>query len=109
VSEVLFCLCCNCGTITLERSWTYWQRDEETWEWRPSRDGEGDPMCKCPECEWEHIDDDSNPGLYLGSLQEMHAERETIRDDYTEFWAITLEEIAERAAVPLKETTNDGN
>lgn len=90
MSEVLFCLCVNCGTITLERSWTYWQGEDDAdgngTHWRPSEHGEGDPMCKCPECGWEHVDDDSGPGLYLGSLQAMHAEREALRDDLEDDW-----------------------
>ncbi len=85
-------LCCNCGVITPQREWTYWQRpDTDDWkedEWRPSRPDEGDPMMRCPSCQWEHVDDDSNPGVYDGSLAELAYERERLLADpvFAELW-----------------------
>jgi hypothetical protein len=68
-------LCCVCGTVSLESAWTYWQRDDEA-EWRPALEGEGDPMLRCPACEWEHTDTEDGSGVYMGTLAEMEAQRE---------------------------------
>lgn len=90
--EPLWCLCCNCGVVTLERTWTYWQaRDDwkdEADKWRPSENGETDAMAVCPRCKCEHRDGDYSPGYYLGTITEMYAERAQIVDDYAEDWAL---------------------
>lgn len=94
-------LCCNCGVITPERGWTYWQRNDAghprydaasgpgAGEWRPSRKGEGDPMMRCPHCAHEHEDSDGNAGLYEGTREEMVAERSRIADDFLDDWIET--------------------
>lgn len=91
VRAALWCLCCNCGAITNWRRWTHWQREDDEdgldQHWRPSRDGEGDPMSRCPECKCEHQDGDYSPGFYLGTREEMIAERAAIADDYLDDWA----------------------
>lgn len=67
-------LCCNCGVISPEESWTYWQ-STESGPWRRSIVHEEDPMMLCPVCGWEHQDTDGNPGVHEGSVEEMIAER----------------------------------
>lgn len=95
-------LCCCCGTITAESKWTYWQSKDD-WEdekdkWRPSLPDEGDPMCLCPTCGWEHIDlDDGCSGFYSGTWQEMGSERIKDWPDHGEWWANRLEEIAKES------------
>ena len=89
----LWCLCCNCGVPTVERRWTYWQweddEDGQDQHLRPSRDGETDPMARCPHCGCEHRDGDYSPGYYIGTRAEMDAERAQIADDYLDAWAET--------------------
>lgn len=87
------CLCCMCGTVSLERDWTYWQRDEEGEHWRLSLPGEGDPMMRCPACGWEHQDTDDGSGVYQGTLAEMEAQREEDSEFYSEWWADRLAEV----------------
>lgn len=95
-----FCLCCMCGTISLERDWTYWQQaDDEAadWngeQWRPSLPGEGDPMMLCPACKWEHRDTDDGSGVYMGTLAEMEAQRAEDEPEYGDWWAETLAGVA---------------
>lgn len=74
VGRVTHALCCNCGVISPEESWTYWQ-PTESGPWRRSIRGEGDPMMLCPVCGWEHRDIDDGSGVYEGTLEEMIAER----------------------------------
>lgn len=74
VGRVTHALCCNCGVISPEESWTYWQ-PTESGPWRRSICGEGDPMMLCPVCGWEHRDIDDGSGVYEGTLEEMIAER----------------------------------
>lgn len=98
------CLCCMCGSISLERDWTYWQMaDDEApdWdgkEWRPSLPGESDPMMLCPACGWPHRDTDDGSGVYEGTLAEMEIQREKDLPEMGESWAVHL---AERAQVIL--------
>lgn len=87
------CLCCICGTVSLERDWTYWQRAEEV-GWRPSLMGEGDPMMRCPACKWEHVDLDDGSGVYMGTLVEMEAQREEDLPEFGEWWEQRRAEIA---------------
>lgn len=87
------CLCCMCGTVSLERDWTYWQADDEG-EWRPSQPGEYDPMMRCPRCKWEHRDTDDGSGVYMGTLAEMEAQRDKDLPEFGEWWENRLAEIA---------------
>lgn len=92
-------LCCCCGTITSESQWTYWQAkddwDDEKDKWRPSEPGEGDPMCLCPTCGWEHIDlDDGCSGYYSGIWEEMSVQRSEDLTEHGDWWANHLEEVA---------------
>lgn len=88
-------LCLMCGTISLERDWTYWHRnladdyppDEE---WVPVRPGECDPMAKCPACKWEHTDTDDGSGFYEGTLDEMEEQRAKDEPDCADTWAYVL-------------------
>lgn len=81
-----FYLCYACGAIRPHAWWTFWKREPEEGDtWIPSRAGDSDPMCRCPECGWEHVDDDSSPGLYDGTLAEMVAERAVLEADQVEF------------------------
>lgn len=97
--DELYHLCCQCGTITAESSWTYWHRPlehEETPgafdEWVTARDGEGDPGCKCPACGWMHQDTDDGSGFYDGSLAQMEKQREKDEPEYHEWWAENLKD-----------------
>jgi hypothetical protein len=109
------CLCCVCGTVSLERDWTYWQNwdaedvilglDQPAPEgadpemlrqgWRPSLDGEGDPMMLCPACKWEHRDSDDGSGVYQGTVAEMELQREADLPDMGDAWAERLVEARE--------------
>lgn len=80
-SAPLFAVCFNCRAISPESEWTYWQRDDED-GWRRSEPGESDAMCKCPKCRWEHVDDDSGPGMDTGTFAEMQAERALVITRY---------------------------
>ncbi len=70
---VSFHLCGYCGTVAAESAWTYWHRplDDDATGWVPARQGEEDPMAKCPGCGWEHQDCDYESGYYEGTLAEM--------------------------------------
>lgn len=92
-------LCCVCGTVSLERDWTYWQHNpdeaaEEETPWVPSQPGQSDPMALCPACKWEHRDIDDGSGFYEGTLAEMEAQREADLPEYGEWWSERLREVA---------------
>lgn len=92
-------LCGVCGTISLDRDWTYWQANpdeatEEETPWVPSQPGESDPMARCPACKWEHRDTDDGSGFYIGTLAEMEAQREADEPECREWWADRLAEVA---------------
>lgn len=96
-------LCCCCGTITAESKWTYWQAkddwDDEKDKWRPSLPGEGDPMCLCPTCGWEHIDlDDCCSGFYSGTWSEMAKQRLDDLAEQGEWWAQSLSDTAKECS-----------
>ncbi|HEX6025957.1 MAG TPA: hypothetical protein VFZ00_28455 [Solirubrobacter sp.] len=111
--EPLHNLCCACGVITPDSLWTAWVRrwvideaaDDDTWV--PAPDGASDPMLKCPACGWEHVDDDSNPGIFDGTLREVEDERAKLiaeRDeqygaDHAEFWSHRWREVIEEREV----------
>jgi hypothetical protein len=65
--------------------------------WRPSRDGEGDPMMRCPVCSWEHVDDDSGPGVFDGTFREVDDERDRLLPDFADLWTETLANALETA------------
>lgn len=99
MSEITHHLCCMCGTVSLESGWTYWQQNpdeatEDETPWIPSKDGETDPMAKCPACKWEHRDTDDGSGFYMGTLAEMEEQRAKDEPEYAEWWAETLAEAA---------------
>jgi hypothetical protein len=74
-------LCCNCGVITPYADWTAWFRDPEydgpevEAPLTPAPMGWQDPIMRCPSCSWDHVDDDSGPGIYDGTKAAMLAER----------------------------------
>lgn len=88
--SLLACLCCMCGTVSLESAWTYWKRNDEGDEWIPNEPGDYDPMMLCPACEWEHQDTDDGSGVYQGTLAEMEAQREVDLPEMAEWWASQL-------------------
>lgn len=98
VEPIHWNLCCVCGVIAPGALWTYWQAKDdwgdEADKWRPSQHGEGDPMCKCPACGWEHQDTDDGSGYYTGTLPSMQAQRENDEAEYGESWAYRREEVA---------------
>jgi hypothetical protein len=79
-------LCLNCGAINRFTDWSFMKRDYETGALVPVSENDYDPICICPGCGWEHVDDDSNPGIYDGSLAELAAERERLAPEYAELW-----------------------
>ena len=85
-------LCLACGSVANESEWTYWQRDEEG-NWRPPLPCEYDPMMRCPACGWEHVDDDSNPGIMDGTREQVDAYRAEEEPEYAEWWADRLAEV----------------
>lgn len=78
--EEPFYLCCMCGSISPFDNWTMWQRTDEG-GWRPSEEGEMDPMCRCPCCGWEHTDTEDGSGMYDGTRDEMVAQRQQLVTD----------------------------
>lgn len=91
VSRDYWSLCLACGVASQEDEWTYWQREDTEdgldLRWRPSLDGEGDPMMRCPSCGWEHVDDDSGPGIFDGTRFEVATYRREQEHDYADMWA----------------------
>lgn len=80
-------LCCACGEITPEEHWSYWARDDEG-KLVPNPPGEEPAVSTCPACRWEHVDDDSNPGIYDGTLAENEKQRAELSADpvWADFW-----------------------
>lgn len=79
-------LCFACGNISAFSHWTLLQRDIETGLLRLSRWGESDPICVCPVCEWQHTDDDGNPGILDGPETTLAAEREKQKSIWADLW-----------------------
>lgn len=86
-------LCFNCGFITEFEKWEMLKWDEEHLNLIPSPEGEDDPICRCPVCKWDHIDDDSNPGIMDGTHGSLCVERERAKDGWQDLWAETAEEV----------------
>lgn len=80
-------LCCNCGGVAPAVEFEAFVRDDEGEHWIPAPDGSSDPMLRCPLCKHEHVDDDSNPGLYDGTRTQMLRQRAEIEPEYAEWWA----------------------
>lgn len=82
-------LCCNCGAINRYTDWTFLKHDHETGALVPVEPGDTDPVCVCPGCGFAHEDDDSGPGVYDGTIDEMTAERERLAADpvFADLWA----------------------
>lgn len=81
-------LCCNCGGVAPADYFEALRWDDEG-ELVPAPDGWEDPILRCPVCRWEHTDDDSNPGLYDGTFDEMQKQRAELAADlsYAELWS----------------------
>jgi hypothetical protein len=64
-----FALCGNCYQISPYNEWKGFNWDDEYEHIVPSND---DPtFSACPKCNYHHIDDDSDPGVWEGSFEQM--------------------------------------
>lgn len=94
-------LCGECGSVTLSTVWGSLNRDhasEDDAARVEAPRGEEPSFCVCPVCHCEHIDDDSDSGVWSGALVEMEATRATLLLDWpahAEVWANTLSALAE--------------
>lgn len=82
VNPASFSLCGECGCITFARDWTAWNHAEDRDELVPAPDGDEGNYYRCPACGYDHRDDDSDPGVWEGGLEEMKAERAANTDAY---------------------------
>lgn len=84
-----FYLCGNCGGVAHWESFRAFLRDDETGEYYELNPGVKctDPMLKCPKCGWEHVDDDSNPGLWGGTRLSVQRERASLLAEPDGPWA----------------------
>ena len=94
-------LCWNCGFVTPFSKWRLMKWDIEAEEadaplMIPVEDGDSDPICVCPVCEWEHEDNDSGPGILDGTYQEMVSERQKSEGKWIEHWQLVWEEVFDR-------------
>lgn len=81
-----FYLCLNCGGIShVDTAWTFWQYDDEG-ELRPSREGETDARCKCPQCGELHGDCYEGAGVEDGTKAEVEAEKAQLLAKDPEFF-----------------------
>lgn len=91
-------LCFNCGGIAPYTDWTFWQYDEDYLFLVPAPLDGSDPICRCPYCEWNHIDDPGNPGIQDGTREELYVEREKAAVDsfypYAADWSDVMEEVS---------------
>lgn len=89
-----FYLCFNCGWISPFETWKLMKHDpdDENHGLIPVEDGDMDPVCICPICKWEHVDDDSNPGIQDGTLLECAIARALALEDWSEHWMATMVE-----------------
>lgn len=88
-------LCFNCGSITPVCEWAMFHYTEDGKRRAPGK-GETDPVCECPVCLWEHIDDDGNPGIIDGTREQCEAEREGALEQWGEGWAEVMVTVFER-------------
>jgi hypothetical protein len=73
-------LCCGCGEISPASAFTPLKWDEEHEHLVPIEPGDTDPILRCPRCDWEHTDDDANPGLYDGDRDLVEQLRQHLVD-----------------------------
>lgn len=79
MNRQLFNLCGECYQISPIESWEGYNWDDEHEHIIPS--GNDPTFWKCPSCGYAHIDDDSDPGVYEGSYEQMiHQVKELIND-----------------------------
>jgi hypothetical protein len=95
--EAYYYLCGACGEVTAHRRWTGLVRDQETEEMRPARDGEEWDLDVCPACGYEHRDDDSDPGVWGGTIAQMDQERAVQFADLADFWIDRWKDLAAAA------------
>lgn len=85
VNPASFSLCGECGCITFARDWTAWNVNQESNDPHdrvPAPDGDEGSFYRCPACGFDHQDDDSDPGIWEGTLDEMKRERAANTDAY---------------------------
>lgn len=70
-------LCCACGVISPADEYIplKYERDCDG-DLVPAESGYGDPTLRCPACDHDHVDDDSNPGVEDGTRRELERIRE---------------------------------
>lgn len=98
--EDSFYLCFNCGEITPEAEWTYWQPDHDQEfgeaEYRPHGllPTDSDALQKCPRCGEMHGDNYVGSGVQDGTRDQCEAERESMlrAEGTAEEWAKALAE-----------------
>lgn len=82
-------LCANCGYVTHSDSWLYlnYNPAHEDAPHEPKLiPAESDPsICRCPACGHNHKDDDSGPGFYDGTREQMISERVVLAHEGFEF------------------------
>lgn len=71
----LYSLCGNCWVITQSSSWAHYVRDADGVIMAPA-DEEDPAFSNCPNCNYSHVDDDSDPGVWEGNFDQMESERE---------------------------------
>lgn len=91
-------LCCNCGFITPFAKWTLWTWEEEWDESEgqkmiPAPKGMEDPICRCPVCQWNHLDDPGNPGMRDGTRAECEEARIEEAQAFEDHWNDVAQEI----------------
>lgn len=100
-------LCCECGKVTIGESWLAFNYNEahedETTPYEPRLiPAESDPsVFRCPACGHDHEDNDSGPGVFDGTRENVIAERTRLINDGWEFTpAVEPEEAEERVVNP---------
>lgn len=91
-----YSLCGACGAVTRDADWTGWNRDDDD-ALVPAAGNEEPGYLRCPACQYDHRDDDSDPGVWGGSLVEMEKERAGLLIDgdwWPEAWADRWAEVA---------------
>lgn len=86
MSEDYQYLCAACGGISPADTWPALDRGEEG-ELVAAAPGSEAAIMLCPLCKHEHVDDDSNPGIYDGTMAEVRAERARLVAEETFEWA----------------------
>lgn len=86
-------LCYNCGFITPFEKWTHWDWDEEGNNLIPTPSGQEAFYDRCPVCQWDHWDDDGDPGIMDGTLAAMTVERERELENWGDRWKEVEQEV----------------